>query len=103
MTFKIDENLPNEFVEVLNAHGHKAFSVKTQGLGGRSDSDIAIVIEQDQYVFVTLDRGFSNIRTYPPERFARLVNLRVDKHDKPLLIDLLIRTIPSFDIDPLTS
>ena len=37
MRFKIDENLPAEFVEMLRCAQHDALSVLDEGLGGAAD------------------------------------------------------------------
>ena len=40
MKFKIDENLPVEFVDVLKVAGHRAMTVAEQELQGKVDSEI---------------------------------------------------------------
>lgn len=37
MKFKVDENLPEEVVTALRAHGHDTLSVAGQGLAGKDD------------------------------------------------------------------
>ena len=43
MRFKIDQNLPLDFLTVLEGAGHDATSVFLQGLTGAPDSKIAAV------------------------------------------------------------
>ena len=40
MKFKIDENLPVEFVNVLESTGYKAMTALEQGLEGKADSEV---------------------------------------------------------------
>jgi predicted nuclease of predicted toxin-antitoxin system len=55
MQFKVDENLPMEFVSMLRAAGHGAVSVLEQGLGGEVDSEVAARCRAERRVIVTLD------------------------------------------------
>jgi len=41
MTFKVDENLPTEVADLLNAAGHDALTVRDQGVSGAHDPDLA--------------------------------------------------------------
>jgi predicted nuclease of predicted toxin-antitoxin system len=43
MKFKIDENLPLELAEILNAEGHDASTIYWQNMGGEPDSNVALV------------------------------------------------------------
>ena len=40
MKFKIDENLPVEFVNVLESTGYKAITALEKGLNGKVDSEV---------------------------------------------------------------
>ena len=70
MRFKLDENLPSELASLFREFGHDAVTVLDQGMGGTDDSDLASVCAREQRVLVTLDKDFSDIRTYPPNRHA---------------------------------
>jgi hypothetical protein len=43
---------------------------------------------------VTLDLGFSDIRTYPPKEYSGVVVLRSKGQDKITLVSMLRRLIP---------
>ena len=66
MRFKIDENLPAEFAEILRKAGFDAVTVMEQGLNGEPDPRIIEVCQREERAFATLDTDFSNIRAYPP-------------------------------------
>ena len=70
MRFKVDENLPAEVADLLRAAGHDAVTVNDQGVGGAKDPDLANLLQREQRAFVTLDSGFSDIRTYPPHEYS---------------------------------
>jgi predicted nuclease of predicted toxin-antitoxin system len=65
--FKLDENLPSELASLFREFGHDAVTVLDQGMGGTDDSDLASACAREQRVLVTLDKDFSDIRTYPPK------------------------------------
>ncbi|WP_131768698.1 DUF5615 family PIN-like protein [Candidatus Protofrankia californiensis] len=78
MRVKLDEGLPVSLAERLAKHGIDADTVFAEGLAGRSDPEIlAAAVEEKRMVF-TLDRGFGNIRTYPPGSHSGIVVFRLD-------------------------
>lgn len=103
MRFKIDENLPLEIVDLLGAQGHDVATVLGQELGGATDSMLAEHCRTEERALVTLDAGFADIRSYPPERFPGLVVLRLRRHDKPYVLDVIRRLLPRFSAEPLPS
>jgi predicted nuclease of predicted toxin-antitoxin system len=94
MKFKIDENLPVEIAEPLQAAGYDAITVVAQKLGGESDPVITEVCRQENRILVTLDLDFADIQTYPPQDFPGIIVLRVNRQEKPYLISVFQRTIP---------
>ncbi len=103
MEFKLDENLPVELVEVLRTGGHGAVTVLDQGLGGARDTDIADVCRREGKALITLDVGFADIRAYPPEQYPGIVVLRLMRHDKRHVLDVLQRVVPKFETEELAS
>lgn len=77
MRFKADENLHPEVASWLNSHGHDAATVWDQGLRGKCDRDIAGLLRAEKRAFLTLDTGFADIRTYPPQDYSGLIVLRL--------------------------
>jgi predicted nuclease of predicted toxin-antitoxin system len=92
--FKIDENLPTEFVDILAATGYEAVTVMAQRLQDKTDSTIIDVCVREGYILVTLDLDFADIRSYPPSRYLGLMVLRVARQDKRHLIKVFRQTIP---------
>ena len=82
MRFKIDENLPGEFVEMLRGAQHDAQSVLDEGLGGAPDTRLAEVCRSERRAIVTLDLDFADIRAYPPHEQAGLIVTRVEDQRK---------------------
>lgn len=101
MKFKIDENLPIEAAELLERAGYDAITVLEQNLGGNADADIASICQQEGRALVTLDTGFSDIRTYPPNEFPGLMILRLKSQDKPRVLTVLQRAISALSSESL--
>lgn len=101
MKFKIDENLPVEFAELLTSAAHDAVTVLTQGLQGTDDPTLADVCVQEDRILVTLDLDFADIRSYPPQDFPGFIVLRVGRHDKRHLMAVFQRAISLMDQEPL--
>jgi len=62
--FKLDENLPVEAAELLQATGHDALTVLDQALGGHPDDSLAAICRKERRAIVTFDLDFS--RTFEP-------------------------------------
>lgn len=103
MNFKIDENLPTEFVEVLAEAGHEALTVSQQGLTGNDDPDIVAVCQRENRILITADLDLSDIRHYPPESSPGFVVLRLKRQSRTRQIALLHKMIPLLDIKPITN
>ena len=102
MRFKIDENLPAEFVEMLRAATHDARSVLDEGLGGVADDRVAQVCRAEDRAIVTLDLDFADIRVYPPHEQAGLIVLRVDDQRKRHLLAVFEQVVEMLDTEVLT-
>ena len=103
MKFKLDENLPLELVDLLKAEGHNAASVLGEELGGATDSTLAEHCRTEERALLTLDVGFADIRSYPPERYSGFIVLRLRRHDKPYVLDVIRQLLPRFATEPLSS
>jgi len=102
VTFKVDENLPEEAADLLVAAGYEAETVKQEGLCGIDDPVLAVLIQQEQRALVTLDLEFGDIRKYPPQNYQGLVVIRTKRQDKHTLLSLVQKFIPTLAIEPLT-
>jgi predicted nuclease of predicted toxin-antitoxin system len=93
LKFKIDQNLPAEYASLLREAGFEADTVDDEGLAGADDSEISQRAHGNGQALVTLDLGFSNIRSYPPSAYSGIVIIRSKRQDKITLISLLRRLI----------
>ena len=76
MHIKLDENMPGSAARVLRAAGHDVDSVHEEGLAGKNDEVLFRAVQENRRVLITLDRDFSDIRTYPPEKSWGVIVLR---------------------------
>jgi len=93
MRFKVDENLPDELVQLFREAGWDSTSVVQQQLGGAEDPRIEQVCDEENRILVTFDRGFANIRRYPPERHPGYIVFRLKSQDKPHVLAVSSRLI----------
>lgn len=86
---KIDENLPVEVADLLNAAGHDAMTIVQQNMAGDPDTNAAAVCRREGRAVVTLDLDFADIRTYPPADYPGIIILRAVDQSKDAVLDLV--------------
>ena len=59
-----------------------AGTVEEQQLSGANDVDVARVCREESRVLVSFDRGFANIRAYPPAQSLGMIVFRLKRQDK---------------------
>jgi predicted nuclease of predicted toxin-antitoxin system len=101
MKFKTDENLPEEAAELLRSAGYDASTILEQSMGGELDPEVASVCRREQRTLVTLDLGFADIRTYPPEEYHGLIVLRLRRQDKAHVVGVIEQLLPILETEPL--
>jgi predicted nuclease of predicted toxin-antitoxin system len=89
---KLDENVPQRIVAVLEEWGHDVETCVSEGLGGQPDSVIADHVRAERRLLVTLDRGFSNIRQYPPGDLPGILVIRLP-NQLPAMIEAALRGV----------
>lgn len=93
MKFKVDENLPDELTHLFRDSGWDCSNVDEQNLGGATDPRVAEVCSSESRILVTFDRGFSNIRRYPPSGFPGIIVFRLKRQDKLHVLEVSGRLI----------
>lgn len=103
MKFKTDENLPEEAAELLRSAGYDASTILEQSMGGELDPEVASVCRREQRILVTLDLGFADIRTYPPEEYHGLIVLRLRQQDKAHVVGVIEQLLPMLETEQLAN
>lgn len=101
MHIKVDEDLPAQTVERLRGAGYDARSVPDQSMGGWKDSQLWQAIQASGEFLVTGDKGFGDIRVYPPETHGGVLLLRPDEDGIRPVLDLLDRVLAAYRVDML--
>ena len=101
MRVKVDEDLPKAAVQMLRRHGHEAVSVVEQGMGGTKDPCLWQAVQAEHRFLVTADKGFGDIRSYPPGTHDGILLLRPDQAGIRPVLDLLERTFAAYDLEAL--
>jgi predicted nuclease of predicted toxin-antitoxin system len=101
MHVKVDEDLPRAIVEMLRGCGHDAASVIEQGMGGTKDPQLWQAVRAEQRFLVTADKGFGDIRSYPPGTHAGILLLRPAQGGIRPVQELLERLLARYDLESL--
>jgi hypothetical protein len=88
-TVKLDEALSRMLVRPLQDGGYVVRTVKDQGWGGLKDSKLWPKLLAEKVFFITADRGFGDIRSYPPGTHEGILILRPDRESLPECASLL--------------
>jgi predicted nuclease of predicted toxin-antitoxin system len=97
----VDEDLPRQAVKLLQDHGYDAASVVEQGMGGWKDADLWIAIQKDERYLVTADKGFGDIRVYPPGAHRGILLLRPDEDGIRPVVELLQKVLDAYNLEDL--
>jgi hypothetical protein len=96
---KVDEDLPVEISNLVDAAGHDAKTVYDQGHIGLSDEQLWPKIQQEQRMLFTADKGFANAHTYPPGSHAGVVLFRLPRESRAGYIRLVEFLIANLNLD----
>jgi predicted nuclease of predicted toxin-antitoxin system len=99
---KLDENIPASTALVAVDIGHDVATVIGENLIGATDADVLSASTRDERILVTLDRGFGDLRAYPPGTHGGIVVLRVDSHDAGLVAEALRSFLANDQLGDLT-
>ncbi|MCP4164576.1 MAG: hypothetical protein GY759_01635 [Chloroflexi bacterium] len=101
MRIKVDEDLPAVVAELLQAQGYDSVTVIDQGMGGWKDPALWQVVQKEERFLVTADKGFGDVRYYPPGKHAGVLLLRPDEHGIRPLIELMQKVLTHYRIEAL--
>ena len=101
MRIKVDEDLPPVVAQKLRERGYSATSVIEERLGGWKDPELWKVVQAEERFLITADKGFADIRVYPPGTHAGVLLLRPDEDGIRPLMELLEMVLQSYDLNAL--
>jgi len=96
MHIKVDEDLPHAVAHLLRDAGYECGTVRDQALGGVKDPDLWRVVQRHGQFLVTADKGFGDLRKYPPGSHAGVLVLRPAEDGIRPLLDLAVQVLKAF-------
>ncbi len=102
MRIKVDEDLPLAVAELLRRAGYDAETVLEEGLRGWKDPDLWRVVQAEKRFLITADKGFGDIRVFPPGTHAGVLLLRPDEDGIRPLIELMEQVMAAYDLSVLS-
>lgn len=101
MLVKVDEDLPKAAGEMLRDQGYEAASVIEQGMGGWKDPAVWQAVQREERFLVTADKGFADVRLYPPGQHAGILLLRPNEDGIKPMMALLNEVLASYRLEVL--
>jgi predicted nuclease of predicted toxin-antitoxin system len=98
---KVDEHLPASVAALLRERGYDADTVIEEGLAGSTDEDLLVAAREEDRMIVTLDRGFGDIRRYPPGSHPGIVVLRLTDESALATRAAVIQLLDNHDLEDL--
>jgi predicted nuclease of predicted toxin-antitoxin system len=75
-----NENLFEPIIDYLRSLGHDVLSIRDAGLSGISDDEVYRRACNENSVIVTMDKDFSRMFRFPPERCGGIIVVKIYKH-----------------------
>jgi predicted nuclease of predicted toxin-antitoxin system len=79
---KVDEDLPRQVADLFAERGHDAVTVAMQGWQGLVDAALWPWVQQEQRWLITADKGFADLRIYPPGSHTGVLLFQLDKESR---------------------
>jgi predicted nuclease of predicted toxin-antitoxin system len=76
---KFDESLSESLAEIVRSHGYFVGTVRGQNWGGLKDPVLWPLIHAAGEFLITADKGFGDIRVYPPGTHPGILVLRPER------------------------
>jgi predicted nuclease of predicted toxin-antitoxin system len=70
-------------------------------MGGTKDPDLWRAVQAERRFLVTADKGFADIRSYPPGTHHGILLLRPDQAGIRPVLDLLERVLANYELEVL--
>jgi predicted nuclease of predicted toxin-antitoxin system len=98
---KLDEDLPRQVADLLAARGHDTATVMEQGWQGTPDNILWSFIQSERRWLITADKGFADLRRYPPGSHCGVILLRIPEESRRAYIELAALMLDRIDLDGL--
>ncbi|HOE67041.1 MAG TPA: DUF5615 family PIN-like protein [Candidatus Hydrogenedentes bacterium] len=102
MRIKVDEDLPRSVTMVLRNAGYETDSVRDEHLCGCPDENLWGIVQHEKRFLVTADKGFGDVRRYPPGTHSGVLLLRPESEGTDAYVDLLHHVLQASTLENLT-
>jgi predicted nuclease of predicted toxin-antitoxin system len=90
---KLDENLSQAHMDLLNGAGYSAERVTDEGLSGADDAAVWQRACSEGRLFLTLDLDFADVRRFPPGSHPGILLLRPRNRSRDAILEILERIL----------
>jgi predicted nuclease of predicted toxin-antitoxin system len=101
MLVKLDEDLASSLARPLELRGHEVTTVRAQGWAGFKDPRLWPLVAAERAFFITADKGFGDLRAYPPGSHQGILVLRPIVESVPAFRALLESVLEKKSVDSL--
>ncbi len=98
IALKLDEDLPNDLLQLFQSRNLDVTSVRSQGWVGKPDHQLFNDIQPEGRWLLTADKGFSDIRRYAPGSHNGIVLFRPDRESRAAYIQLATYLLDTIDL-----
>ena len=95
---KLDENLAQSHLALLERHGYDAEGVFEEQLSGVDDAALWATVRAEGRFFITLDLDFSDVRRFPPGTHPGILLLRPRSMSREAVTSILRRLLQSHSL-----
>ena len=98
MHIKVDEDLPQAVAQILRRHGYDCSTVSEQRMRGWQDPALWKAVQAHGQFLITADKGFGDVRRYPPGSHGGVLLLRPTEDGiRPLLalVEQVLTNVPN--------
>lgn len=92
MSILIDHCVPRRYYRLLKEWGYDAHLLVEHLAADSEDDDLIAYVKAHDFVFLTVDKDFSDIVNYPPENYEGIIVLRYQWEDEAEL-DVALKTM----------
>jgi predicted nuclease of predicted toxin-antitoxin system len=96
---KADENIPGSVVQLLVERGHDVDTVAGEQMAGEPDLRVAEAASREGRTVVTVDRGFGDVRTYPPGTHPGILVVHARELRQSVITMLVASFLSEHDLD----
>jgi predicted nuclease of predicted toxin-antitoxin system len=99
MKIKLDENIPDDLRDLLQATGHDVHTVPDEGLAGRDDAIVFAAATAEDRLLITQDLDFSDVRKFKPGTHPGIVLIRLQNPSRRRLIERIRQILDAQSIE----